>query len=279
MNSKGASAIQWPSFRGQSQLVGTTSSGRATVYVDPTLGQPGQQNAQDLLADADRVVHANDQFFDTSTGSVNVIVFALGGVTDGTGGADHMGCDYVIGNNIEVCAAFGNSMRVSALFEAELSECNMGGNLCGVSTGEALSRWCAASVSNNALGDFATAPTWFKDGAPDFVSKTDPTDRAADSTGCGMAFISWLLSQKIALGTIARELVLLGAAGTFAGLYGNVTDNDPKAAWPTFMSAVQGLKGGVTSDDPFGAMTSVQTALAALRPVSHRLQPPWKQGR
>ena len=38
-----------------------------------------------------------------------------------------MGCDYVSGNAIEVCASFGNSARVSALFEAELSECSMGG--------------------------------------------------------------------------------------------------------------------------------------------------------
>jgi hypothetical protein len=277
MNANRAVGIQWPSFQGQAVLVGTSQSGRVTVYVDPTLGQPGQQNAHDLLADADRVVQANDQFFGASAGSVNVIVFALGGATDGTGGADHMGCDYVVGNNIEVCAAFGNSMRVSALFEAELSECNMGGNLCGVSTGEALSRWCAASVSNNALGDFATAPTWFNDGAPDFVSKTEPTDGSADSTGCGMAFISWLMSQSIALGTIARGLVALGAGGTFAQLYGTLTGKDPNAAWSTFISAVKNLSGGVTSDDPFGAMKSVQSALAAIRPLSHRLQLPSKQ--
>jgi hypothetical protein len=69
-----------------------------------------------------------------------------------------MGCDYVTGAAIEVCASFGNSARVSALFEAELSECSMGGNLCGVSTGEALSRWCATVIGNSALSDFATAP-------------------------------------------------------------------------------------------------------------------------
>lgn len=216
----------------------------------------------------------NDHFFGTNTGSVNVIIFAVGGATNGAGGADHASCDYVTGNNLEVCASFGNSMRVSALFEAELSECNMGGNLCGVNTGEALSRWCAASVSNNALSDFATAPTWFNDGMTDFVSQTDPTDQNADSTGCGMAFISALLSQNIALSTIAQKLVALGANGTFAQLYGNLTNNDSNTAYLTFMGAVQGLNGGVTSDDPFGAMTSVQTALAAIRPGSHRLIPP-----
>jgi hypothetical protein len=273
MSGNNGAGPSWPSFTGNAALVGTSPSGRVTVFVDPTLGELGQQNAQDLLADADRVVQANDHFFGTNAGSVNVIVFALGGVTDGTGGADHNGCDYVVGNNLEVCASFGNSMRVSALFEAELSECNMGGNLCGVSTGEALSRWCSASVSNNALGDFATAPTWFNDNTPDFVSQTDPTDGSADSTGCGMAFISWLLSQNIALPTIAQGLVSLGANGTFAQLYGKLTGNDPNTAFLTFMGAVQGLA-GVTSDDPFGAMGPVRTALAAIRTGSRRLQPP-----
>lgn len=270
----GARGIKWPSFRGKATLVGTSPSGRVTVYVDPKLGPPGLKNAKDLLADADRVVQANDHFFGTSAGSVNVIVFALGGKTDGTGGADHLGCDYVTGKNIEVDASFGKSARVSALFEAELSENNMSGNLCGVSTGEALSRWCAASVSNNALADFATAPTWFADGAPDFVNRTDPTDRNADSTGCGMAFISWLLSQRIALSAVAQGLVPLGSGGTFAELYARLTGNAAASAWPGFMSAVRGLPGGVKSDDPFGGGSSVKTALAAITLASHRLLPP-----
>src|ERR1019366_3198385 len=125
-------------YTGNSEFVGASPSGRVTLYVDPTLGNPALQNAQDLIGDADRVVSANDALFGTTGGPVSVIIFALGGVTDGTGGADHMGCDYTVGAAIEVCASFGNSARVSALFEAELSECSMGGNLCGVSTGEAL---------------------------------------------------------------------------------------------------------------------------------------------
>src|ERR1700676_3228853 len=218
----GPAAPQWPSYQGTSQFVGTTPSGRLTVYVDPTLGAPALQNAQDLINDADRVADANDAIFGTTGGAVSVIIFALGGATDGTGGADHGGCDYTTGNAIEVCASFGNSERVSALFEAELSECSMGGNLCGVSTGEALSRWCAAQIGNNALSDFATAPTWAQDGMPDFVDKTDPTDQNADSTGCGMAFISWLMSPGYVLDKIAPVLVGLGAAGTLAQLYANL---------------------------------------------------------
>ena len=269
VNPTGPAAPQWPSYKGTSQFVGTSPSGRVTVYVDPTLGQSGLQNAQDLLNDADRVVAANDTIFGTTGGPVSVIVFALGNATDGTGGADHMGCDYTTGAAIEVDASFGNSARVSALFEAELSECSMNGNLCGQSTGEALSRWCAAVISNNALSDFATAPQWAQDGMPDYVNKTDPTDQNADSTGCGMAFLSWLMSQSYSLDKIAPAMVALGDAGTLAQLYANLTADAASNAWPKFQNAVKGLPNGVTNDDPFGGLQSVQVASlrAAKMPV------------
>src|SRR5207248_5495311 len=111
-----------PSYRGTSHLVGTSPSGRVTVYVDPSLGKQAQQNAQDLLTDADRVVQANDGLFGTTGGPVSIILFALGGATDGTGGADHNGCDYTTGNAIEVDVSYGNSHRLSALFERERSD-------------------------------------------------------------------------------------------------------------------------------------------------------------
>jgi hypothetical protein len=244
----------WPSFQGNAQLVGTSPSGRVTVYVDSALGAQAQQNAQDLLNDADRVATANDGIFGTTGGDVSAIVFALNGATDGTGGADHNGCDYTTGNAIEVDASFGSSARVSALFEAELSECSMNGNLCGESTGEALSRWCAAVISNNALADFATAPQWFQDGMPDYVNQTDNTDQNADSTGCGVAFISWLISQGHSLSQVAPAMVNLGDGGTFAQLYANLTSDDPANAWPNFQNAINNLPNGVTNDDPFNGL-------------------------
>jgi hypothetical protein len=252
---------QWPSFTGVSQFVGTSPSGRVTVFFDPTLGASGQQNAQDLVNDADRIFDANNAFFATQGGPVNVIIFALHGATDGTGGADHLGCDFQTGADIEVCASFGNPARVSALFEAELSECCMGGNLCGFSTGEALSRWCAAIVSNNALSDFATAPLWAQDGMPDFVNHTDQDDRNAVSTGCGMAFLSFLISQGHSLAQIAQTMVGLGDLGTLAQLYAQLTSDAPGNAFPKFTAAINALPGGVNTDDPFGAFSrSVQLA-------------------
>lgn len=293
-NPTGPAAPQWPSYKGTSQFVGTSPSGRVTIYVDSSLGQSGMKNAQDLLNDADRVVSANDTIFGTTGGPVSVIVFALGGATDGTGGADHMGCDYTTGAAIEVDASFGNSARVSALFEAELSECSMNGNLCGLSTGEALSRWCATAVSNNALSDFATAPQWVQDGMPDFVNKTDSTDQNADSTGCGMAFLSWLMSQGHTLDKIAPAMVALGDSGTLAELYANLTSDAASNAWPKFQSAIRALPNGVTSDDPFGGAKPVQISsvtsakppaaaakaakpTAICQPKSKRLLPPNKK--
>jgi hypothetical protein len=221
------------------------------IYVDPSLGDPAMQNAKDLLADADRVVAANNSIFGTPGDPVSVIVFALGGQTDGTGGADHNACNYTTGGAIEVCASYGNLARVSALFEAELSECSMGGNLCGQNTGEALSRWCAAIIGNNALADFATAPDWAQNGMPDFVNKTDNTDQNATSTGCGMAFLSWVQSLRYPMNKIAPAMVKLGTGATFAQLYAALTSAPQAAAWPKFLAAAKALP-KIVNDDPFG---------------------------
>jgi hypothetical protein len=259
-----SSVISWPSYRGTAQLVGASPSGRTTVYVDPSLGQPAEQNAQDLLGDADRIEKFNDSIFGVPGGKVNVIIFALNGATNGTGGADHMACNFVTGQNIEVCASFGQSVRCSALYEAELSECSMRGRLCGLSTGEALSRWCAMMVSNNALADFASAPVWYQHGMPNWVARTDQTDRNDDSIGCGMAFLSWLMvTEGISLAKVAQAMVTLGNNGTLRQL--GVEFGSPPRPWREFSAAIQALPGGVTSDDPFGAMAAAAKSVQARR--------------
>src|SRR6516225_8911789 len=251
---RAATTPAWPTFTGTATLVGTSSSG-VTVYVDESLGAQGTQNAQSLLSGADSEVAKNNSIFAITGGHVHVIVYALGGATDGTGGADHGGCDFTTGNAIEVDASFGSPNRVIGLFEAELSECAMNGNLCGYSTGEALSRWCAAVVSSNALADFATAPAWAQAGMPNWVDQTEQTDQDAVSTGCGMAFISWLLSQGHHLPQIAQAMVSLGDSGTLAALYAQLTGDAATNAWPNFQAAVQALSGGVTTDDPFNGFS------------------------
>ncbi len=253
-----APRIQWPSFPGTATLVGTSADGKTTVYVDDALQSPALANALALVKDAPRINALDDAFFGATGGPCNVILFALGGQTDGTGGADHASCDFQTGANIEVCVAYGKDARVSALYEAERSECQMNGNLCGYSTGEALSRWCASAVSNNALGDFATAPTWARGAYANWVDRTftgaggTPGDGDPNSTGCGMCFLSWLLASKFTLAQIARAMVALGDSGTLAQVYNKVT-GAPGSPWSIFLAAVKALPGGVVDDDPFKA--------------------------
>jgi hypothetical protein len=245
------SNIQWPSFHGSDRLIGTVPSGLVSVYIDASLGIEAEKNATDLLNDADRIVLLNNSIFGTTQAThVNVILFALSGMTDGTGGADHMGCDWKTGSDIEVCVSYGDSARCSGLFMAELCECAMNNQLCGLSTGEALSRWCAGVASSNALSDFATAPTWQQDGSPNFVDKIDSTDQNPDSIGCGMAFISYLMHHGASLKQIARTMVTLGDSGSLADLYATLKMGDKAAAWPSFSTALAGLS-PLTSDDPF----------------------------
>jgi hypothetical protein len=87
-----------------------------------------------------------------------------------------------------------------------------------------------------------------------WVDQTEQTDGGADSTGCGMAFLSWLLSQQHSLGQIAQAMVALGDSGTLAALYAQLTQNAATGAWASFSAAVQALPNGVTSDDPFNGM-------------------------
>lgn len=257
-------AIQWPAFNGQAQFVGTSDTQMVSIYVDPTLGQPGLDNAHALLADADRIGDLNDSIFGLSPNPmpVNVIIYAINGQTDGTGGADHAACNFSQGGNIEVCAAFGKPPMLSALFMAELSECAMNGQLCGLSTGEALSRWCAMVTDNgsNPLAEFATAPAWVNAGMPDFVNQTEATDQDPASIGCGMAFISWLLSKPgVTLPLIAQDIVALADGGTLADVYAKLLLRPATDAWPAFKAALDVLPGPITSDDPFGALASAVT--------------------
>jgi hypothetical protein len=140
----------------------------------------------------------------------------------------------------------------------------MGGNLCGVSTGEALSRWCALVTCGNVLSDFATAPQWARDGMTDYVNRTDPTDQHADSTGCGMAFLSWLMSLGHGLHKIAPAMVSIGESGTLAQLYAGITGDAISKAFPLFLAAVKALPNGIVNDDPFrGAAEPAQMAHVA----------------
>jgi hypothetical protein len=236
------------------QLVGTSPSGNVTVYYDPSLGAPGADIAQQILNRADQTYSDCQAFFSIPGKPVNVIIAAVNGATDGSGGAYHYGCNFDQGGTLYCDVAFGNPDLTNALFVAELDECFMGaqglGWDCGASNGEALSRFIAELLSggpSGVLAGFATGPAWDSAGRPDWIDTTEPTDQDAVSIGCGMVYLYWLLS----LGHNGADITQRACPnGTLASNYTALTG--ATTAWTDFISAVNNLGGPITSDNPWG---------------------------
>ena len=236
------------------QLVGTTPDGNVTVYYDPSLGQPGADLAQQILARAAQTYADCQAFFNVPGQPVNVIIAALNGVTDGSGGAFHHGCNFNPGGDLYEDAALGDPDRTNGLVVAELTESFMGaqnkGWDCGGSNGEALSRFLAELLSggpDGSLSDFATGPAWDQAGRPNYIDATEPTDQDPVSTGCGIVYLYWMLSK----GYTAAQITQAGCPdGSLASNYQALTG--AATAWADFSAAVNALPGRITSDNPWG---------------------------
>jgi hypothetical protein len=97
---------------------------------------------------------------------------------------------------------------------------------------------------------------------PDWVDRTAQTDLDPDSTGCGMAFLSWLLSQNHTLPQVAQTMVSLGDSSTLAQLYAQLSGAQASGGWTAFSTAINALPDGVTTDDPFNALPANQQSSA-----------------
>jgi acid phosphatase type 7 len=241
------STIKWPSFTGSSRLLGKTLN--FTLYTDTSLGSRNDAMAPAILKNLEVDYNALSSYYGLRVPPFNIVMFALGGQTDGTGGADLAACD---ATNIEVDVSLDSPERVSALVAVEQAHVfqtlhNKVVN-CGYSNGEGLFRALGESLHPGALSDFATAPQWAQDGMPDFINKTDQTDQNADSTGAAVLFYNWLHYQ---LGYSWEQIVRAGAP-TLAETYRKLT-NGKTSAFEDLMAAIQALPNGVTNDNPFVA--------------------------
>jgi hypothetical protein len=236
------------------QLIGKTADGKVTVYADPAIGMKGVANAAALLAAAPALYAKCVAWFGMDGQPVNAIVAALQGATDGTDGAYHADCSFDPGGNLYIDAAFGNDAMVQGLFIAELTECFMGaqgkGWNCGDSPGESLSRAFASAVSggsNGALKDFASAPSWISAGMPNWIDHNQGTDTDYPSIGCGMVYLSWMISLGYTLAQITQA-----GGSTLAENWAKLTGKTAALAWGAFTAAVAGVP-SPTNDDPFGS--------------------------
>lgn len=105
---------------------------------------------------------------------------------------------------------------------------------------------------------------------PDWVNRTEHTDQDPPSIGCGVAFLSWLMSLGYGIGPIARAMVGLGDAGSLAAVYAALSGQPAAQVRPRFAAAVEALPGRVTGDDPFGGAGHLTHALLPLRGAAER---------
>jgi hypothetical protein len=230
----------------------------------------------DVLTRINDLMYWNDFIFGVRGYGGNVIL-----TDNGTnGGAYHMGCDFVNGGNwYEALYSPPNPPSspggiTFGLVQAEVVESYMGIAFnggpktidCGDSFGEALSRYCAMSVTggtNGSMGTsgFVSATSW--DGS-DWISRLSGTDGDYSSTGCGMVYISWMLKQGYTLDKIAQA-----GGPTCADNYAALTGKPSSAAWQDFMAALTAIGGlgAIKNDNPFGAPDPVYPLGTPVPPV------------
>jgi hypothetical protein len=227
-------------------------AGNITVAYDPNLGPKGQALASQLLTMVQAPYQQMQQNFGIAGGAVTVIVSPLSTANDGSGGAYHGGCNFTSGGVLYLDATFANTTQNPldlevALYVAELSEAFMGaqgrGWGCGSSNGEGLSRFLAENTQPGVIPTWGiTGPSWANAGYPDWISKTENTDRNYVSTGCAIVYIYWMRS----LGFTTSQIVQAGGATLFAN-YQTLTGKT--TAYNDLIAALKGIT--ITSDDPF----------------------------
>jgi hypothetical protein len=184
--------------------------------------------------------------------AANLLIAPLSDASDGTGGAYHAACD-ATDLYCDACIT-DTGERTTALFVAEyvevLSAIQGQGWDCGNTNGEALSRALAELAFPGALDDYSSFAVWLDTpDRPDWISEQQGSDTDFIAIGCGVGFLTWLLSQ----GHSVNDLVAASGptlAATYASLghTGSAYD-DYRAAcderWPV------GQASGVTTDNPW----------------------------
>lgn len=233
------------------QLVGTSAwkgdDGQpVTVYYDPNTGADGKAVAQYVLDHIDDVMASCDFWFGVKGRGGNVIV------APDFGGAYHYGCDFDSGGDWYL--SLSDKDTTVGLAVAEITESYMGlqakGWNCGGSGGEALSRVLAEIATGGATGamiDYSAGPSW--NGA-NWIDRDSGTDQDYPSTGCGVLYLWWMLSQGHTIEAITQAGE---SGGVLAGNYRTLTGKT--TAWTDFKAAVAavGGAGSFDNDNPFNA--------------------------
>ena len=233
-------------LKGPANLRGKTE--HFAVYVDPALGQGGQQVADTVLARCETdYAKIAGYFGGISAGPFSVILFS------NPGGAYHLGCGatdlYCDVHTDPIDGEFSEFLNVAEFVEVFEADQGKGWN-CGQGNGEGLSRVLAADLYSAKLDGFATAHFWLDSRRPNYVDRNYPTDTNAVANGCGVLFLNWLRFQ---LGYSWEQIV--GAAGANLGqTYAVLTGK--RDGFRLFRALINahfppGHPSGVATDNPF----------------------------
>lgn len=211
----------------------------------------GPAIAKGVLAACEKDYNALVQFF----GGLALPTFPLNIViAPGLGGAYHYGCaavDLYCDGDTSATPDIDHTRYLVIAEEVEVFEAaqNKGWD-CGASNGEGLSRVLATELYPAELDGFFTAASWLDSNRPDWVSKTDPTDQSAVSTGCAVLFLnylrhelnySWSQITQAAGATLEQTYrALTGTPGGFAHFKALLDSHFPA-----------GQPAGLTTDNPF----------------------------
>jgi hypothetical protein len=218
-----------------------------TVSYDDRLGSNGRNLADAVLAGCEQDFAQLQAWF----GGIAAGPFAVF-LDPGSSGAWHTSC---ASPELHLSAFSGsdgaleNMLNVAEAAEVFMAAQQAGWD-CGASHGEGLSRVLATERYPASLDGFATGARWLDGGRPDWVTRTEPTDRDAVSIGCATLFLNYLRYQ---LGFDWERIVPAGGstlAQTYAALTGR-TD-----AWGPFSALLArrfplGTPSGLADDNPF----------------------------
>jgi hypothetical protein len=213
------------------------------------------------------ILKAGDNYLGGLHFTVNIVPGTTGGVHSGCSDTT-LNIDAINGNDADV---------VRMLVIAESDECFMDGMRngwdCGSSAGEGLSRVIAAELypgsQNIVVGGqnrtFGPAPVWLNGSRPNWVDKTEGTDRNSTSSGCATLFLNYLHYQ---LGFSWQSITGAGG-GTLADIHAALTGIHKNAFLPFATLLQQFFPAGITvslpNDNPFPLSAF---ALRAVTPIA-----------
>ena len=207
-------------------------------------------NQANVIANANALLPVLETEFTVTTGWFNtpggkfgagqqqVVNLNLPDTSTGGGGINEPGANnsgYGSAINLDAQNLFTGATageRVKNVFMAEWSEILMSltNNWhAGDSSGEALSQYC--SIIRFPAGHYSYygswVNSWLKTSRPDWVTKTEPTDKNPVSFGCALAFIFYLNTQ---LGFTIKQIIADGSANlaqAYTALTGDHTNPFP----------------------------------------------------